>query len=301
VLIKEMAWMGTYSDKLDRFLQDELTAYYHAIRKAPGLLRTLMGPVISRKQFPVIIQACSELTEEEVSAIQGLVASQGGSIDQILPMVNGVSTRINIDAIQKLVSHDHIERIHLDRPVRALLDIAEPTIKTPLVWSQSRLTGKGVTIAIVDTGIYPHPDLTKPSNRILAFKDFVGGNRQPYDDNGHGTHCAGNAAGNGYRSNGKFRGTAPEARLVGVKVLDRNGAALLSKVVAGVQWCVDNRNRFGIRIISLSLGGPAMEKHQNDIICKAVEKAWEAGIFCCVAAGNDGPRSGTIATPGIDP
>jgi len=300
MLIREMAWMGTYSAKLDRALQRQLAAHYHAFRKTPSLLRTIMRPVLNKKQFPVIIQTCPTLSDSEVTAVHAMVAAEGGNVRQTLPMVSGISTRVTIDAIQKLAAHDHVERIHLDRPVRALLDIAEPTIKAPPVWKHN-LTGKGVTVAIVDTGIYPHPDLTKPSNRIIGFKDFVAQKRSPYDDNGHGTHCAGDTAGNGYRSNGKYKGTAPDARLVGVKVLDRNGSGSLSNVVAGVQWCVDNRSRYGIRVISLSLGAAAEESYQNDLLCQAVEKAWKAGIFCCVAAGNEGPRTGTISTPGIDP
>ncbi|MER8170668.1 S8 family serine peptidase, partial [Acinetobacter baumannii] len=85
------------------------------------------------------------------------------------------------------------------------------------------LSGKDVTIAIIDTGIYPHPDLVTPANRIVGFYDAVQGKTEPYDDNGHGTHVAGCAAGAGTSSEGKYRGPAYEASLVGVKVLNASG------------------------------------------------------------------------------
>ncbi|GGK25483.1 hypothetical protein GCM10010965_17750 [Caldalkalibacillus thermarum] len=87
------------------------------------------------------------------------------------------------------------------------------------------LTGKGVTIAVIDTGIYPHPDLINPENRLVAFKDFVNRHTEPYDDNDHGTHCAGDAVSNGYSSNGTYTGPASEAHVIGVKVLNRMGPA----------------------------------------------------------------------------
>src|SRR5699024_11583171 len=95
-------------------------------------------------------------------------------------------------------------------------------------------------IRVLFRSVYPHEDLTKPTNRIVAFKDFINNRKKPYDDNGHGTHCAGDAAGNGYLSDGKYSGPAPEAGIVGVKVLDKSGAGSLSTIVSGVQRWTDH-------------------------------------------------------------
>ncbi|MCK9918139.1 S8 family serine peptidase, partial [Microbacteriaceae bacterium K1510] len=184
--------------------------------------------------------------------------------------------------------------------MHTLLDIAAPTIGAAQEWS-SNLTGKDVTIAIIDTGIYPHPDLITPANRIVAFYDVIQGKTEPYDDNGHGTHVAGCAAGAGISSGGKYRGPAYEASLVGVKVLDASGQGSVSDIIDGVQWCVENKDKWGIRILSLSLGGSAAETYRNDPLCQALEKAWKAGLAVFVAAGNEGPGAGTIGTPAIDP
>lgn len=201
-----------------------------------------------------------------------------------------------------LLSCHHIHKIYLNREVKALLDVAVPSIKGKnVIRNNSKLTGKGTTVAIIDTGIYPHKDL---SGRITHFVDFVNHRTDPYDDNGHGTHCAGDVAGNGSASSGKYMGPAPEAQLVGVKVLDKMGAGTLETIIQGVDWCIEYNEKHTdhpIDIISMSLGSKAhpYDSENNDPMVKIVEEAWNAGIVVCAAAGNDGPEAKTIASPGI--
>jgi subtilisin family serine protease len=173
-----------------------------------------------------------------------------------------------------------------------------PRFDTPL---SQKYQGEGVTIAVVDTGIYPHPDFSYPRNRLVAFVDFVEGRTVPYDDNGHGTHVAGDAAGSGAQSGGLHRGTAPRASLVGVKVLNAQGSGRTSDILKGLEWCIQNRDRYNIRVINMSLGHPAQKKFEEDPIDQAVKKAWEAGIVVVAAAGNDGPARRTIKAPGDSP
>jgi len=178
-------------------------------------------------------------------------------------------------------------------------DLSAPRYLSPLT---QEFTGKGVGIAIVDTGIYPHPDLTSPQNRVIAFKDFVNHRTLAYDDNGHGTHVAGDAAGNGHLSEGLFRGTAPDANLIGVKVLDANGNGSTSNILRGINWAVENKARYNIRVLNLSLGTTlAPMRGVEDPITQAVERATAEGIVVVVSAGNTGPRPGTICSPGDSP
>ncbi|MEQ8187434.1 MAG: S8 family peptidase [Candidatus Eremiobacterota bacterium] len=164
--------------------------------------------------------------------------------------------------------------------------------------NELKTTGKGVAIAILDTGIYPHPDI---KDKIIAFKDFVNDRETPYDDNGHGTHVAGDAAGTGLLSQGKYKGTAPEANLVGIKVLNSDGGAKVSDIVEGIDWVVQNRDKYNIRIINMSVGVP-VTKDQCNAINEAVKRATESGIVVVAAAGNEGPVEGTIAAaPGNSP
>ncbi len=126
---------------------------------------------------------------------------------------------------------------------------------------------------------------------IAATADFTG--QGPSDGNGHGTHCAAIAAGSGAASNGTYRGVAPEALLYTAKVLRNDGQGMMSDVMAGIEWATEQ----GVQVISLSLGGSG-SCDGTDALCEMCDAAVEAGIVVCVAAGNDGPRSYTVGSPG---
>lgn len=116
-------------------------------------------------------------------------------------------------------------------------------------------------------------------------------------DNGHGTHVAGIAGGNGINSNGKYMGIAPECNLISVKVLNGEGKGNAGDVLAGLQWVLDNKERYNIKILNLSIG--TNNTSTKDPLVKAVEKAWDMGIVVTIAAGNNGPDKSTISSPAI--
>jgi len=155
----------------------------------------------------------------------------------------------------------------------------------------SRADGHGISIAILDTGVAPVDDL-----HVLANVDFVNNRQHAYDDNGHGTHVAGVAAGNGARSRGQHVGTAPQAGIVAVKVLDEAGRGNAADALAGIQWIIDNRARYNIRVANLSIG--TLDTGSADPLVKAVEAAWDEGIVMVIAAGNNGPAKQSITSPG---
>lgn len=178
------------------------------------------------------------------------------------------------------------------------IDSVEEVLTIKDAWDQG-FTGKGVGVAVIDTGIYPHPDL---KDRIVAFKDFCNGRdgvENAYDDNGHGTHCAGLVGGDGKMADGHFKGPAYEANLIGVKVLDGNGGGNMSNVALGIDWCIENKDKYGIKVLSMSLGAPSNLKEQNDVIASAVHRAIDAGLIPVIAAGNSGPGRFTIGSPAI--
>lgn len=152
----------------------------------------------------------------------------------------------------------------------------------------STYNGKGITIAFLDTGICNIYDF---GNRIKGFKDFINYKEAPYDDNGHGTHVAGIAT-----SNGKYKGIAPMANIIGIKVLNSSGQGNASDVLKGVDWIIDNYKKYNIRIVNLSIGTNSEIK--NDPLVEGVEKLWDMGIVVVTAAGNSGPSYGTISSPG---
>ncbi|NLG83848.1 MAG: S8 family serine peptidase, partial [Firmicutes bacterium] len=120
-------------------------------------------------------------------------------------MVGGFAAFVPGKAIPALAAHPKITGVHLDREARPCLDIGIPSVQGETAFLAGH-TGRGVTIAIVDSGIHPHPDFTRPAGRLLGWYDAVTHRPDPYDDHGHGTHVAGIAAGNGYASGGKYRG-----------------------------------------------------------------------------------------------
>ncbi len=280
-----------------------------------------------------------------------------------------------------------------------------------LAFMVSETRGFGITIAVIDTGVAPHYDLVKPYNRIIAFKDFLNHRTAPYDDDGHGTHVAGIAAGNAYMTGGehgagaacmagdghgayaaktrtshgmvqrneaeavplvascehaapptaaqrhtadavtgnshnmrgtikhgsyghgadaacmaggelhmpspaalgssvisahdarfgRFAGTAPMANIAALKVLDENGNGAASDILAAMQWVADNKERYNIRIVNLSLGVNAYDELGIDPLAIAVTALTALGIVVVTAAGNSGPSRCSIASPGTAP
>ena len=170
------------------------------------------------------------------------------------------------------------------------------------------VTGSGVTIAVLDTGIAAHPALT---GKVIANVSTIAGNPSPNDEHGHGTHIAGIIAGNSSASRyvtPLYRGgIAPDVRLVNVRVLGANGTGWTSDVIAGLEWVIANRDKYKIRAINLSLGHPVTEPSTTDPLCIAVAKATAAGIVVIVSAGNAGkdengtPILGGISSPGNSP
>lgn len=166
------------------------------------------------------------------------------------------------------------------------------------------LTGKGIGVAVLDTGCYPHEDLY---NRIAGFRDFVGRKVvSAYDDNGHGTHVCGIIGGSGAGSRrgsriaADYRGIAPGCHLIPVKVLDRRGNGFASDVLAGLRYVREQREHLNIRIVNISVGSYSKQNmSENSALVRGVNEAWDDGLIVIVAAGNMGPERGTITTPGI--
>lgn len=219
-----------------------------------------------------------------------------GKIKYALPMINSYVIEINKEDLFKLNGIKGIKAVHQNAHITAQMNIARKIVKAEKAQSMG-LTGKNIGVAVLDTGIAPVDDLTKPKNRIVAFKNFTGKTQEPYDDNGHGTHVCGIICGNGYNCGGKYMGIAPNANLVGAKILDASGKGGSAEVLAGLQWIMDNRKKYNIRICNLSIG--TADAGQTDPLVKAVNAAWDAGIVIVIAAGNNGPSVGSVTSPGI--
>ncbi|MGH9281812.1 MAG: S8 family serine peptidase, partial [Acidimicrobiales bacterium] len=157
-------------------------------------------------------------------------------------------------------------------------------------------------------GVSAVPDL---AGKVLSVRDDVTGALKPCvnlsgeqscsDSYGHGTFMAGIIAGSGANSGGTYKGMAPDARILSVKIAGKDGSADVSTVLAAVQWVVSFRAEYGIRVLNLSLGTDSTQSYRVDPLNYAVERAWDSGIAVVVAAANLGPGAGTVSKPGDDP
>jgi serine protease AprX len=179
----------------------------------------------------------------------------------------------------------------------------EPALPVPVrMDADERFTGRGVTIAFLDSGFYAHQDLTKPVNRIVAYHNIF----SPADDlasleqhdvaSWHGMMTSVVAAGNGFLSDGLYRSIASEANVVLVKI-GKTGRIPESNIETGLRWVLANKDKFAIRIVNISAGGDFEQPYLDNRLCQLVEEAVKAGLTVVCAVGNAGLAPGHPVLP----
>lgn len=155
---------------------------------------------------------------------------------------------------------------------------------------QQGITGKNITVAILDSGLAPHKDISH--KRILDFQDFINHRTSPYDDFSHGTHVTGILASSRI-------GIAPECNVLPIKILDDNGNGSTDTFIEGIKWILYQQHAYDIRIINISIGGNTVElKKKKNRLNLWVSRLWDAGFVVCCSAGNNGPTPNSIYAPG---
>jgi serine protease AprX len=245
-----------------------------------------------------------------------LIRRLGGRVTRKLPIVDGFAARVPESALPRLARSPLIGALWPDGRLRMTEDDDDESddddddapsgeLHPNTAWRSairltsvpSRYDGDDVAVAVIDTGVSPAVDLR---NAVAMRVEFTPGH-DGIDRFGHGTHIAGIIAGDGSSSWGKWRGVAPDADLVSVKVAGPDGATDVSVVLTALQWVVANKDRLGIRVLNLAFGTDSKSSYLTDPLDYAVERAWRAGILVVAAAGNRGPDAGTISKPGDDP
>lgn len=246
-----------------------------------------------------------------------LVAQQveqfGGTITTRLPLIHAVAADLSLAAVNALQNAEGIQTITPNNPVESSNETTAKVKNPPTdyaevsganyVWEQG-ITGAGVTIAVVDSGLENYSSLVKNAsgqNRLLAWVDMVQGKNKPTDPNGHGTHITGIMVNSEKGTDNAFNGIAPDANLVSVRVLDKEGRGTYESVIAGIQWVVDHKDEYNIRVMNLSLTGEVLSPYWADPLNMAVTAAWANGIVVVTCAGNNGPDPMTISVPGNNP
>jgi len=248
--------------------------------------------------------ALVQVAHGTAGAVAAEATADGATDVAALDKLDLVTARLSPEALRSLQNDPRVSYLAADAAVKASgqedhfeRGKARPSPGVQVVdanqaWSGA--TGRGVTVALMDTGIAQHPDL---EGSVVARVDFVNDGATLLDPSGHGTFVAGLIAAHGRT----FSGVAPDAKLVSLRVLDQNGRGTMHAVLAAFDWLLWNRTAMHIKVLNLSFGAPQRSSYHRELLAGVVESAWFAGVTVVAAAGNDGPALGTVAMPGADP
>ena len=241
-----------------------------------------------------------------------LVNDLGGTVVRSFDHLEMRAIRLPVSSLETLASDSNVDWLSIDDKMSATSVSSRLTANLPGSGSANEgYAGLNVGIAVLDTGVSNHADL---GDNIIQYS-FLGGayptptiangvinalNDGARNDHfGHGTHVAGLLSGSGHNSNGAYKGSAQQAKVLSLQVLDANGSGSMSDVMAALDWLLTYAEYFDIRVVNLSLGKGISESNETDPLVLSVERLWDAGIVVVVAAGNDGfSGSMTVNSPG---
>ena len=283
----------------------------------------IVGGLLSNLLSSDLLGVLSSGDDRPVRAIvRGDVAAiQTAAARDRLPVLKVLDGLVVLQAapsvLQALLGVPGVESISLDVLVRPTMSVSDKAMAADQARAATSglllgllgspaVSGKGVGVAVVDSGIASHAAL---SGKVAFSVNFATGATGTNDEFGHGTHIAGLIAGSASSSPTSLykSGVAPGAHLINVRVLNRTGVGYTSDVIAGIQWAVANRTKYAIRVINLSLGHPIVAPCVLDPLCLAAERAVAAGMVVVASAGNSGKDAdghtvlGSISTPGNAP
>jgi len=254
-----------------------------------------------QREANVIITA-TQAQVNDLAARHGLTIRKRLATGAVVDVPAGALTALADDPQADAISGNHV--------VGAQMTVTNQSIGADIVheggWAPGigALTGKGIGIAVIDSGVANMPEL---KGRIVATMDFTDDRGTGVDKNGHGTHVAGIIAAAGRNPQDPTSGVAPGANIISLRVLNEKGRGSVGDVIDAIDYAIANSGRYNIRIINMSLGGPVTQGWRDDPLCQAVERAYRAGITVVTAAGNWGKDEqgrtvyGGITTPGISP
>lgn len=214
-----------------------------------------------------------------------------------LPFVSAYRVLISKTLLSRLIKLKKVVHYIENTKVTSCIKEAKNFIHADAFYNKG-LYGKGIGVAVIDTGVAPILDLCVPVKRIVKFVDFTDKSlTSPYDDNGHGTFVSGIIAGNGLMSVGEYSGVAPMSNIVSLKALNDKGEANSFTILKAMQWIIDNRKKYNIKVVCMSFGS---EPHGKcDSLCYGANKLWQNGLVVVAAGGNNGPKEDTITSPGV--
>lgn len=228
--------------------------------------------------------------------LENFLKSKGDiEITDKFQFISAIGIKAPVKVAIELEKFRNVKHITFSSHVTALIDKARSVVHVEEA-EKLNLTGKGVTVAVIDTGVGEHFDLTFPRSKILHFENILTDDSTPCDDNGHGTFVCGLIAGNGLLSGGRLCGVAPGCNLVVVKALNEKGETSAINILKAMQWVHENRQKYNIKVCCMSFGAEPLG--YGDPLVAGAEVLWRDGIVVVSAAGNSGPAEKTIKSPG---
>jgi Subtilisin-like serine proteases len=284
------------------------SARFKGRKLSPELERAAMQPRADEAAIRTIVQ----VRDPQSQNLKQLFKRYGIRVHKKLNHLQMVDVELPEGALRELAESDDVQFISTDNSVAALGHLTTTTgaeavrNQTNAFGQRYTLDGKGIGLAILDSGMDRDHKAVKDGGEIKVSVDFTG-ERRTDDPFGHGTHVAGLANADEGFTNNAYAGIAPSADLINLRVLDSNGVGTVSGLLSALNWVLANRTRYNIRVVNMSLGTPAVTSYRNDPICIAVRRLVDAGIVVVAAAGNDGKDEtgqdiyGRIHSPGIEP
>src|SRR4051812_264520 len=282
----------------------------------PALARIAAGH--PARQVSIIAQFRPGVSQRQA---ERAVRAAGGHDLSVVPIINGISARMPARAARRLSSAGSVRAISLNGVIRGQSNDVPDAKQLDTSYVQSlnldkawpRATGDGIGVAVIDTGVAGDlPDFQvsdkDTSSRVIATAVTNPGTSSVNDTYGHGTHVAGIIAGNSMwrdkhdKAHGRFAGTAPDSDLISIKAADDQGGADVLDVINGIQFAIDNKSAYNIRVLNLSVQSESAESYKTDPLDAAVEAAWFSGITVVTAVGNRGSDADAVNyAPGNDP
>lgn len=240
------------------------------------------------KNYRVIIK-CASLQEN----IERKILVSKGEIIRSIPSVRCICACISPKTLERLIEYPEVDYVAFD-------DYAYICGKSALHANRSKrqesykLNGKDIGIGIVDSGVFPHPDLTRPYNRIKHFEDTINGLKYPYDDNGHGTFISGIICGNGISSKGIYKGIAEESHIYMVKCFNSLGRAYISDTLWAIENIINNQKEFNIKVLCLPFEITTYSPFLLSLYSRLFDIAVENGLTVVVPSGSNSNKECSI-------
>ncbi len=288
------------------------------LKVSPDLL-ALTRNGISSSSSKASVSVVVQFAPAASSIIDTVLSNLGGRLTRRFKRLNARVVTLPLSAVGALASRDEVKFVS---PVRSASASGHVTTTTGAeavrlqksisllgVTTYTKLDGSGVGIAVIDSGVDANHAALAGSlglSRVTYSQDFTGEGRTD-DVYGHGTHVASIAAGSDQLSGGAYAGLAPNANVINLRVLDSRGQGTTSSLLGALDWVLANRTAYGIQVVNMSVGAPAVDSYKNDPVCQAARQLADAGVVIVAAAGNDGKDAsgqklyGTIHSPGDEP